>query len=180
MEWRTVKGFEGVYEVSNLGVVKSLGRYENGHTGKKYSTTYYRKEKTLKQCLRKGYPFVCLRKDGKTYNKSVHRLVAEAFIPNPSNLSEVNHKDENPLNNNVENLEWCDRKYNNNYGSRNEKSASKHRKPINQFDLNGVFIKQFKSQTEASKELNIQQANINKCLNGLRNKAGNFIWKYAA
>lgn len=176
--WKPVVGFEDLYEVSNLGRVKSVGRYENGHTGKKYSMVYFRKEKILKPSLRKGYPFVSLRKDGKAYNKNIHRLVAEAFIPNQYNLPMINHKDENPLNNIVDNLEWCNAKYNNTYGNRLKKSAAKTSKPINQYDLEGNFIRQFKSISDAKRQTGVN--NISMVLIGKRKKAGGSIWKYAA
>ena len=106
-QWRPIEGYEGLYEVSNLGRVKSLkcGR-----------------ERILKpQMKKKGYLQVGLRKEGKYKMFKVHRLVAQAFIPNPEGLPQINHKDENPSNNRVENLEWCDSKYNNNYGTHNER-----------------------------------------------------------
>ena len=113
-EWRDIKGYEGKYKISNLGRVKSL----------KDSKGNYR-EKILKHRNNCGYLYVDLYKNsrGKTYQ--VHRLVAEAFIPNPNNLPCVNHKDENPSNNCVENLEWCTTKYNANYGTRNKRVSEK-------------------------------------------------------
>ena len=96
--WRDVIGFENLYLVSNLGNVYSI------HS-----------KKQLKLKDNKGYYNVTLFKNGKRYYKIVHRLVAEAFIPNPNNFKEINHKDENKINNNVDNLEWCDAKYNLNY-----------------------------------------------------------------
>lgn len=106
--WKDIIGFERIYEVSNYGRVRSVrsGRilYQSKCGG----------------C--RGYAAVCLSKDGKRYGKLVHRLVAEAFIPPVEGLSEVNHKDEDKTNNRVENLEWCDHKYNMNYGSRTNKT----------------------------------------------------------
>lgn len=117
--WQPVKGYEGLYEVSNLGRIKSLNY---NHTGK---------EKILKPANNGwGYLQIVLCRDGKVKHFKVHRLVAIAFLPNPEGLPEVNHKDENKSNNCVENLEWCDVKYNINYGSRNEKSAAAQSKPV--------------------------------------------------
>lgn len=106
--WKDIIGFEGVYEISSYGRVRSV------KSGRILSTS------KCGGC--RGYAGVCLSKDGKSYGRLVHRLVAEAFIQRPDGLYEVNHKDENKTNNRVENLEWCDHKYNMNYGSRMEKT----------------------------------------------------------
>ena len=102
-EWRAVPGYEGLYEVSNKGNVKSLI-----------------KNKIIKGFINRcGYILVGLSKNGIRKKITIHRLVAQVFIENPDNLPEVNHKDEDKANNSVDNLEWCDRKYNNNYGTAN-------------------------------------------------------------
>ena len=117
--WKDIEGYEGLYQVSNMGRIKSLG---NDKT---------RKEKILSlKPKKKGYIMVTLYKNSKREYKYVHRLVAENFLPNPNDLPEVNHKDENKENNTVYNLEWCTAKYNNNYGDRRKK-ASKSRKGKN-------------------------------------------------
>ena len=111
-EWRPIEGYEGLYEVSNTGRVRSVDRYDNRN--------YFRKGKVLspgKDTV--GYLFVILHCNGKSKEINVHRLVAKAFIENPDNLPQVNHKDK--TNNNVDNLEWCTAKYNNKYGSRKDK-----------------------------------------------------------
>ena len=126
--WKPVVGYEGLYEISSFGRVKSLPKYVNashrGFVGKRLLP-----EKIMKPSNCFGYLIVALRKDGKYKKIRVHRLVAQAFIPNPENLPCVNHKDENTLNNKIENLEWCTHEYNDNYGSRNEK-ISKSRKGL--------------------------------------------------
>ena len=110
-EWKDIKGYEGLYQISNKGRVKSLG---NNKT---------RKEKIRDGKIgNRGYKKISLCKNGKEKKYSIHRLVAEAFLPNPDNLPVVNHKDENKLNNNVENLEWCTQAYNVNYSHNNCKS----------------------------------------------------------
>lgn len=102
--WKDIKDYEGLYQVSNLGRVKSLSNIKS------------KREKLLKLTLRtNGYYMVILYKNTKRAAKNVHRLVAETFIPNPDNLPQVNHKDEDKTNNCVGNLEWCDSKYNINY-----------------------------------------------------------------
>ena len=114
-EWRDIKGYEGLYQVSNEGRIKSLERIANRSDGK----VEILKEKIRKLTKDKdGYLCVPLVKELKRKFCKVHRLVAKAFIDNPDNLPEINHKDECKSNNSVENLEWCDRKYNTNYGTR--------------------------------------------------------------
>lgn len=124
--WKDIKGYEGLYQVSNMGRIKSLNYRNTGEkgllNGKPNSG---------------GYLIVGLSKNKKTKSFYIHKLVAENFLPNPKNLPEVNHIDENKENNTVYNLEWCDRKYNNNYGSRTERASvslkgkkhKKHKKP---------------------------------------------------
>ena len=116
--WRDVKGYEGLYLVSNYGKVKSVDRYVIARKGVK---------KPCKGQLlavfhnKKGYPTVYLSKEGVTKKRYIHRIVAEAFIPNEDNLPQINHKDEVKTNNNVENLEWCSARYNSLYGTRIER-----------------------------------------------------------
>lgn len=119
-EWRDVVGWEGMYQISSIGRVRSVDRVQMhySNTDRPYYKTY--KGRILSQGNCSKYFQVILVKDNKAYNKLVHRLVAEAFILNPDNLPEVNHKDEDPSNNNVDNLEWCTKSYNINYGKRNE------------------------------------------------------------
>ena len=111
--WKDIEGYENLYQVSNLGRVKSLNY---NHTGK---------EKIMKAKKDKGYLRVQLYKDGKPKFYSVHRLVATSFLPNPNNLSQVNHIDEDKSNNIVDNLEWCSAKYNSNYGTRIQRIVEK-------------------------------------------------------
>ena len=162
--WKDIEGYEGYYQVSNLGRVKSL--YGNG--------------KILSQSIEKNYYKVRLCKNGVTKCFSVHRLVAFAFIENTNkeNFTMVNHKDENKLNNYVENLEWCDCKYNLNYGTSKEKISKSLSKKVYQYDLNKNFIKEWKSAREIKKELNYDNSHIAKCCNNKIDKAYGFIWSY--
>ena len=117
-EWRSIEGYEGLYEVSNTGQVRSLDRYVKGK-GKSYRL---QKGKMLSPIKNKdGYLQVNLCCNGKNKMFLVHRLAAQAFLLNPDNLPEINHKDEDKTNNSVDNLEYCDRSYNINYGSRKDK-----------------------------------------------------------
>lgn len=118
-QWKPITGYEGLYEVSNLGNVRSLDR----RTRAKNNSTMLRKGCILIPFYeeKKGYYQVTLNKDGKKKHHRVHRLVASAFLENPFNYTDVNHKDENKTNNHVDNLEWCTRKYNNNYGTKPER-----------------------------------------------------------
>ena len=158
-EFRDIPGYEGLYEVSNLGRVRSL---ETERILKPSKNTW-------------GYLFVSLYKNGIKKAVRIHRLVALAFIPNPDNLPCINHKDEDKTNNTVDNLEWCDDKYNANYGTRNERIAEKTRKPVLQFDLLGNFIREWPSITKVEEETGIWQTHISKCCLGLRHTAGGYL-----
>ena len=176
--WRDINGYEGLYQVSDKGNVKSL---ISGKFLKQFSNY-------------KGYMRVGLYKNHKCSLKSVHRLVADAFIPNEEMLPFINHKDENPVNNSVENLEWCTVRYNNTYGNRIEKAKEKQinnpfkSKKVLQFYLNGVLKSEYPSMSEAVRdnpECNV--AEIGRCCNGGRvirgkwvnyNKHKNYIWRY--
>ena len=115
-EWRPIEGYEGLYEVSNLGRVRSLDMYVKS----RYGNYRLHKGKVLSPTKdRYGYLTVTLNCNGKSKTIKIHRLVAQAFLPNPDNLPQVNHRDENPSNDNVDNLEWCNAKYNSNYKTRN-------------------------------------------------------------
>ncbi len=171
--WKPVTNYEGKYEVSNLGRVKSIRSHD----------TYI-----MKPNSNRGYLRVGLRKDGIKKYLSIHRLVLEAFVPNPQNLPQVNHKDECKTNNRVENLEWCDASYNSSYGCRNRKILETRRKKkvgmypkaVIQMDLSGHIIAQYESLMEACRKTNIDYSNISKCCReGCRNKiAGGFLWKF--
>lgn len=129
--WKDIKGYEGLYQVSNLGNIKSLEKECNASNQFGCKFKVKKKEKILKQHINKfGYKRVTLYKDLKSKNYQVHRLVAEAFITNIDNLSQINHKDENKTNNNVDNLEWCSCSYNINYGKRNKIVSNKLKQHI--------------------------------------------------
>lgn len=164
--WRCVKNYEGIYQVSTKGRVRSL-KFNKIKILKPY--------KTIK---RGGYLEVYLRIPGSRKNYKVHRLVAEAFISNPNNYKEVNHIDEDKENNNVDNLEWCDHYYNNSYGSKPIKNGTSHSKKVEQYSIGGVLIKIFNSQTEAAIKTNSTQRGISDCCRGKIKTHNGFIWKY--
>lgn len=171
--FKPIKGYEGLYEVSNLGNVKSVCK-----NGKGIGIGKSRKEVILKPIMNKGYLRVNLSKNGVIKHFSIHRLVAEAFLPNPNNYPEVNHKDENKTNNTIDNLEWCDSKYNNNYGTRNERINKTRSKSVRQYFLNGTLFATYKSIGEACRSTNINTGNISACCNKKQKTAGGFIWKF--
>lgn len=166
-EWRPVPGYEGLYEVSNNGAVASLN-YR--HTGKRVVLTQ-KVEPT-------GYRKILLYKEGKRKMVSVHRIVADAFIPKVDGLDFVNHKDERKGNNNVNNLEWCTKAYNNNYGSRKEAVFSKLRRPVIATLRDGT-TEWYPSVNEAGRALNYSPSNISSALNGKLKTACKREWRWA-
>lgn len=126
-----------------------------------------------------GYLFVHLYKNSKPKKFLIHRLVSQAFIPNPLNLPFVNHKDEDKTNNKVENLEWCTHEYNLNYGTRNERISKAMSKPILQLRKDGSLIRVWSSVMEVEKQLHYNHQNISKCCLGKRHSANGFKWCYA-
>lgn len=170
--WKDVVGYEGLYQVSNLGRVKSLSRHRIVGWA-----DYVSKEKVLKQSTNNGgYNYVWLHKEGKKKIYKIHRLVATAFIENVNNYPCINHKDENKRNNCVDNLEWCNHSYNNNYGTRNEKVKRANGKPVLQYTKEGEFVKEWQCTREVKRILGIR--NVHYVCNGKRKSAGGFIWKY--
>ena len=174
-KWRPVVGYEGFYEVSSLGRVRSLDRiveYSNGarhlHQGQFLSPT---KDKC-------GYLVVHLYKDGKRTDKKVHRLVAQAFIPNPRNLPEVNHKNEVKNDNRVENLEWISHLDNNNYGTKNERAAKRLSKTVSQIDPTTLeIIKEWPSTAECGRN-GFDSGLVSKCCRRKYKTSYGYIWRY--
>lgn len=177
--WKPVVGYEGLYEVSDLGRVKSLNWQNRG-----FERCLYLKPHN------KGYLQVELYKNNTAKMFMVHRLVALAFLPNPHNFPQVNHKDENRKNNAVCNLEWCDQSYNvrysmerretpqvvNNYSPKYQKRIDKK---IVQLSLDGEPVKTWSNSREIFKETGMSDWSISECCRGNRNKAYGFKWQYA-
>ena len=160
-EWKDIEGYEGLYQVSNEGRVKALERvvvYKNGHIHKY-------KEHLMDIIVVQGYCYVGLNSGNKQKRLRVHRLVAQAFIPNPNGYVEINHRDENTKNNKVENLEWCDRTYNINYGTRNKKVGKHFEKKVYQYSIDGELLRVFDSLTDAA---NFNRYNIANLSTGCR------------
>ena len=167
-EWRDIAGYEGIYQVSNFGRVKratATRRFNDEHILQAHDDHH-------------GYDQVRLCKDGKQITAKVSRLVATAFLPNPDNLPEVNHKDEDKTNNCVTNLEWCTHIYNSRYGTRGKRIGKAHAKPIVQCSINGTFIRRWNSVSEVTDTLGYDQSNICKCLTGKYSNAYGYVWKY--
>lgn len=178
--WKEIPNYEGCYEVSNFGMVRSLDRAVNCIHG----SIAVKRGKILKQITRpKGYLCVNLSKDGKSRSIEIQRLVALTFLDNPDNLPCVNHKDENKQNNHVDNLEWCTYEYNNTYGNRLSKSAKsntngKLAKKVYKYNLDNEFIEEYPSCAELKRLFGYDASKISECCRGLRKTAYGFKWSY--
>lgn len=184
--WKDIQGYEGMYQVSSHGRVRSLDRIVVRPNG---NGDYFAKGKIIYVVLTKwGYNEVHLHKDNKTKIYKVHRLVAQAFIENPNNLPCVNHIDENKTNNNVSNLEWCTYKYNNNYGTKKNRQGEKNKNENNPNSHKILCVNTgeiFGCIKFAAEKYNISRQTISHCLNGRQKTAGKdpitkekLMWRY--
>jgi len=168
--WRDIKGFEGLYQISTIGRVRSLDRVD--------SRGNYRKGKVLADVVSgNGYHQVNLWRDGKVEIKLTHRLMAKTFIPNPDNLPQVNHRDEDKGNNRVENLEWCTASYNTNYGTRNERAAKANEQAIYVITDSGHRY-YFDSVRKSAEILGLKLCSVSNCLHGRQktHRSFKFMW----
>lgn len=172
--WKDIKGYEGIYQVSNYGRVKVLDRkvwnakVECVRKGRIFKTTKGSR----------GYIQVALTKNGKSRIFNVHRLVAQAFIPNPLNLPQVNHIDGNKTNNNVSNLEWCTAQENIQHAHKMNLTSNVSRKVQKLEKYTKNILCEYKSAHEASVIEKIDETSIRRCCNYIRKSAGGYSWKY--
>ena len=175
--WKPVDGFEGVYEVSNYGRVKSLARNID-HNG----FIRHRKERILKPIRRnrQGYMAVNLYTGKHQFTMyAIHRLVGAAFLPNPDGLPYINHKHENPMNNRADNLEWCTQTYNTNYGTCPARISLAGSKRVAQKSMDGKIIRLWPSATAAGRGIGINGVgHIGDAANGKRPHAYGYKWEY--
>lgn len=174
-KWSSVIGYEGLYEVSNDGRVRTVRHMTNGHEipSRELAVSIYKSQR---------YARVRLYKKGKPKDHMVHRLVAEAFIPNPKNKPQVNHIDGNRTNNRADNLEWCTQAENNRHaidnGLQNPYIAIEAtKKKVLQIDMDGTIVKEWESLTAAATALGLQVSNISHCCSGKIGSTGGYKWR---
>ena len=185
--WKDIKGYEGLYQVSNLGRVKSLNHKR--WNGKTFCEV---EGKILSQCRQYDkrreelmYPYVSFHNKNGAANvkKTVHRLVAEAFLPNPNNYPCVNHKDEDKTNNNVNNLEWCSYRYNNRYGTAKERAYNRKKnngfiKAVVKYDLDGNILCEYDSVCEAARLNNSTKEKISNICRNKTIQSGGYGYRF--
>ena len=164
--WKDIKGYEGLYQASTLGAIKSFVKYEEGII--------------LKQSRnKKGYMEVSMYKDGKHSTKRVHRLIAETFLKDFYNKPQVNHIDGDKTNNAIANLEMVTNSENQIHAYKNNLETPRFKRKVSQYDINGNYIETFEYARNAKKKLGIDESSIIKCCRGKRKTVGGYIWKYA-
>ena len=174
--WKDIEGYEGLYQVSNMGRVRSLDRYVER---RKQGRQFWKGKMLNPRKRKKGeeYLYVDLTNNTTRKRYSVHRLVASAFLGNYPEL-EVNHKDENPANNRVENLEWVTHYENMHYNNLFQRVKKPNKKAVNAYDMQGNLVLSFDSIEEASK-LGFNRSAISQNINGKNKTSGGYIWKIA-
>lgn len=161
-EWRDIDGYEGLYKISNLGRVKSVERYVNHPKG----GVRIVRERIKNIEFDNNRPRVELSRNGNKKKYLVYRLLAKAFVPNPNNYNEVNHIDENPMNNSLDNLEWCTHRYNINHGTRTSRASMAKWKGVGMYHPeNDVLMMVFSSCLEAAKYMQVSSSSISTSCN---------------
>lgn len=175
--WKDIVGYEEYYQISNRGNIRSKDRYVKTCGG---GFRFVKGSPIKTVVCTNGYISVGLHKKGIVKMRLIHRLVAQAFIPNPDNLPQINHIDENIKNNNVSNLEWCTPKYNANYGTRNERMIKEeHLKPVIMMEKNGNEICRFKSLGEMTRITGYDISAVIRACKGKQKTSYGYLWKYA-
>ena len=170
-EWKDIEGYNGLYQISNLGKIKSFRKSSKCKSNNGYIIN--------PGVDNNGYLVCVLNNNGNRKTYKIHRLVALAFIPNPNNYSDVNHKDENKSNNRIDNLEWMSHKNNMNYGTLKERIRTYHKtKHVLQYSLDGQLIKEWISISEPAKLLKISVGNIINCCKRRCKTVGGYKWSY--
>lgn len=179
--WKDIEGWEGQYQVSNLGRVRSLDRYiEQATRWGTITQKFYKGKIKVLRPLHGGYLGAQMKHERQAKMMLVHRLVADAFIPNPDNLPQVNHRNEDKTDNRVENLEWCDPLYNIRYGTGMARKRKQYTEVI-QMDANGKELARFPSILAAAEAVGTLPSTISKCIRGVHGSvtAGGYRWRSA-
>lgn len=176
--WKDIRGYKGIYQVSNDGRVRTVEHITNGRHVKPKELKV-----TILKCNR--YARVRLYKQGKYRDYMVHRLVANEFVPNPDNKPQVNHIDGNRGNNNANNLEWCTQAENNRHaidiGLQNPSvMLTATRKKVLQLTLDGQVVREWRSMSEAARENRLEVSNISHCCKGRIKSTGGYRWRLAS
>ena len=173
--WQDIPGYEGLYQVSTYGRVKSLDHYvSNNHR----NGLSLKKGRILEPQKYKGYRSICFSKDSVVRRFQIHRIVANVFIPNFNGYPIINHIDVNPSNNRVENLEWCTYSYNNNYDNAVSKRAVQLMKKIAMYDKNGNLLYEYDNSKEAGKDLGVSVGAIQKACTNRNKSCKGYVFKY--
>ena len=180
--WKDIEGFEGLYQVSNLGRVRSLDRYYTATHSRAIGTPvrYKKKGVILKLTLNKrlGYVYISLKVNGNVFTKSVHRLVGKAFVGGYFEGADINHKNEDKTDNRAENLEWCTRQYNLTYNGLSKRVGISQGKPVEQMTLDGKVIAAFPTIGEAGRATGLAVTHISESCHSNKKTCGGYRWKF--
>ena len=180
--WKDIEGFEGLYQVSNLGRVRSLDRYYTATHSRAIGTPvrYKKKGVILKLTLNKrlGYVYISLKVNGNVFTKSVHRLVGKAFVDGYFEGADINHKNEDKTDNRAENLEWCTRQYNLTYNGLSKRVGISQGKPVEQMTLDGKVIAAFPTIGEAGRATGLAVTHISESCHSNKKTCGGYRWKF--